>query len=453
MLWTREELLSATSGREVRAHGGETLDSGVDGISIDTRSLVGHDLFIALSGDPGDRFQASSRSSRDGHDFLEAAAAAGATAALVHRQVTAAPIPLVEVADTLDGLWDLGRFRRSQLSADSAVVAVTGSSGKTTAKSFLRAALGAWAESGSLNNHLGVPLSLARTPRSATTAVYEIGTNHPGEIAPLSQLARPNVAIVLNVQSAHIGNFGGFAALRTEKLSIASGIEPEGTLVLDHSLLAFAPRDSRVLTFGTDRTADVHVVEVVGDRAIYAIQGREVVARVPGGGAHRALTLAAVLTTVVALGREIGPALELPDDLIPAGRGVVKVVGGVTLLDDSYNANPASMRAALIGLHGQPGRQYALLGEMLELGDASAELHRQLADVLLQLAGFWCVGEGMRELMTLPNCLGWYPEADGNVVATVCKTVGHGDALLIKGSNRVFWARGTANEICNELSK
>ena len=225
MLWTWTELLQATGGN---LHG-PVPGEGVSGISIDTRTLHAGDLFIALAGDPGPRFTATTRSDRDGHDYLPAAFRAGAPAALVAKATLLLEHPGVVVADTLDALWAMARHRRAQLSAT--VVAVTGSSGKTTTKSLLAAALRAWAEPGSLNNHLGVPLSISRTPSATQTAVYEIGTNHPGEIAPLSRLARPQVAIVLNVHPAHIGNFRNIGDLTQEKLSIADGLIAGGVLV------------------------------------------------------------------------------------------------------------------------------------------------------------------------------------------------------------------------------
>ena len=182
----------------------------VGGISIDSRTTQPGDLFIALTGDPGPRFNASQRSDRDGHDFIKAALAAGAVGVLAHDGGEHG-CPALQVEDTLDGLWDLGRAARARLTCP--VVAITGSSGKTTSKTFLAAALDAFATAGSLNNHLGVPLSLARTPVDAGSAVFEIGTNHPGEIGPLSELVSPTVSVLLNVHRAHTENFPSRDAL------------------------------------------------------------------------------------------------------------------------------------------------------------------------------------------------------------------------------------------------
>ncbi len=446
MVWSRAELIEATGGRAVSA-----LPEKFTGVSIDTRTLKPGNLFVALPGDPGPRFKTASRSDRDGHDHIAAAMHAGASAALVHRDVPIGnELALLRVDDTLDALWAMGKFRRQQLAAR--VVAVTGSSGKTTTKSFLAAALAAYAEAGSLNNHLGVPLSLARTPRETKDAVYEIGTSNPGEIGPLSRLAAPDVAIVLNVQSAHIGNFEDWDALRREKFSIAEGLRPGGTLVYEQGLDPGVQRGKSRLTFGEGEGADVQLVGMDGGRAIYRIRGELHSARIPGGGAHRARSLAAVVATLLALERPLAGAFELPDALIPGGRGEVSVIGGIMLLDDSYNANPDSMRAALVQLISTPSeRRLAVLGEMLELGATSTERHRALADVVRHLDGFWAVGEGMRALSDLPNCFGWWAEANEALRDSVGNSLQTGDAVLIKGSNRVFWVKNFAKHLASKL--
>lgn len=451
MLWSTDEIMEATGARLT----GGALPPGFPGVSIDTRSLRPGELFVALPGDPGPRFRTASRSDRDGHDFLAAAANAGAGAALVHRETPEAPLPTLCVKDTLEGLWAMGRYRRRQLDAD--VVAVTGSSGKTTTKSLLKAALDAFAEAGSLNNHLGVPLSLARTPRTTTTAVYEIGTSYPGEIGPLSRLAQPDVAIVLNVQSAHIGNFSGREALRAEKFAIADGLVEGGTLIHEYGLKPNPAHTSSGLrltrlTFGTDPQADVSLMAVESDRATYRLRGVKVSARIPGGGEHRARSLAAVLATLLALDRDIGPALDLPDSLIPGGRGGIIPIGSVTLIDDSYNANPDSMRAALLQLTASPaGRRFAVLGEMRELGDLAAESHHALAELVAPLDGFWAVGADMKVLAGLSNCLGWAEKAESSLLDAICQVIAPGDTLLLKGSNAVFWVHGFANRLAERL--
>ena len=423
----------------------------IHGISIDSRTVARGDLFLALTGDPGPRFNPSQRSNRDGHDFIDAALAAGAAGVVSHDQVLRAA-PELKVADTLDGLWDMGRAGRARLHCP--VVAITGSSGKTTCKTFLAAALGAFATGGSLNNHLGVPLSLARTPEDAASAVYELGTNHPGEIGPLSELVQPTLCVLLNVHQAHAENFPDRQALIDEKLSIINGLNKGSYLVVEDAIeLHGLGSDVRVLTFGESGAADVRLLGMDREGARYSVRGRRVTARVPGGGRHRALSLAAVLGVLSILDRELMPALSLPESLIPRGRGNRLSPGGVTLIDDSYNANPASMTAALKTLQEAPGRRFALLGEMLELGAAAESAHAGLAPYCAGLDGVYLVGEGMRALADrLPDAVGWWATPDEALQTQLAATLRQGDTLLVKGSNRVFWARGFVDAFAARLT-
>lgn len=427
----------------------------IQGISIDTRTLQAGDLFVALSGDPGPRFHTASRSDRDGHDFIAAAVKGGAAGALTHRP-TGTRLPELRVADTLDGLWQLGRASRQRLTCP--VFAVTGSSGKTTVRSFLAAALGIPQAAGSLNNFWGVPLSLARTPPTATAAVYEIGTNHPGEIEPLARLVNPTIALVLNVRSTHLEFFSSFAALQREKFSIYRGLTANGVAVApDDAPAAMLAGDYRLVRFGRAADADVTLLEYrdVERRARYRVGGVEHWARVPGGGEHRAISLAAVLACLHGAGRSVANALELPDDIVPVGRGTRREVAGVELVDDSYNANPASMSAALDGLAGESGRRcVAILGEMLELGDESPQLHRELAAHCGDIALIACVGPGMRPLWdALPSAQRWrYQErVDDDLIGAVVAEVEAGDVVLVKGSNRVFWQHRFVERLANAL--
>ena len=446
-LWTWPELCAAL---------GQTAVAGPDvsGICIDSRKAAPGDLFIALPGDPGPRFNPSHRSDRDGHDFIDAALAAGVAGVLAHDGV-ARPQPQLQVADTLDALWALGRAARRRLTGP--VVAVTGSSGKTTTKGFLAEALGAFATGGSLNNHLGVPISLASTPAAAPAAVYEIGTSHPGEIAPLAELARPDVAVVLNVHPAHRENFPDMQALLEEKLSIYKGLSGEGKLVLEDTLdTAQLPEDLAVVRFGHADGSQVQLLRVAGQTAHYRIDGEEVAAHIPGGGAHRAMSLAAVLGVLKALQRPLDSALNLPDSLIAAGRGRQSTVNGVTVIDDSYNANPESMKAALLGLAAQPAsRRFAVLGDMLELGDESAMHHQALAPLTTGLDGLFLVGErmsGLRDALPPERVLGCFAEAGDELLATLTGTLCSGDLVLVKGSNRMFWARGFVDKLRRSLA-
>jgi UDP-N-acetylmuramoyl-tripeptide--D-alanyl-D-alanine ligase len=459
-LWTWAELCGALALPMPEKTG-----PNVQGISIDSRTTVPGDLFVALAGDPGPRFNVSYRSGRDGHDFIPAAAAEGAVGALVHRASPAAELPTLQVADTLEGLWQLGRAARTRLACP--VIAVTGSSGKTTCKSFLAAALNGFATVGSLNNHLGVPLSLARTPRNATAAVYEIGMNHPGEIAPLAALVQPDVAVVLNVQDAHRENFPDPDGIRQEKLSICAGLRPGGVLVVESSVGVDDVRpDVRIVRFGRGADCDVELLAMDDGRARYRVGASTLTAHVPGGSAHRALTLAAVLAVTLALGLDPEPATRLSDALVPAGRGGHYRINGRLIIDDSYNANPASMAAALRALRATDAkRRIAVLGEMLELGPGSDACHRELAPLCAGFDHVVCVGAGTLPLQqtlqdapgeTLGAAVGtvaWSSAADENLLTTLLALSEPGDAILIKGSNRVFWQHAFVSRLLEALQR
>jgi UDP-N-acetylmuramoyl-tripeptide--D-alanyl-D-alanine ligase len=460
-LWTAKALNQALQP----AH--PCVSDPVAGVQIDSRQVSAGDLFFALPGDPGDRFTVTDRSDRDGHDYVAQALAAGAAGAVVSRLQHDLPADRQWlVPDTLDALWDLARARRAALTGP--VVAVTGSSGKTTAKGYLAAATGWAATQGSLNNHLGVPLSLIRTPLDAAGGVYEVGMNHPGEIAPLSKLVEPELAVVLNVQNAHAEAFSDPDGIRQEKLSICQGLKAGGTLVVhDQVNLQGVPAEIRIVRFGESQTADVCLLESVGDQARYRVGAQMLNAYVPGGGRHRALTLAAVLATMQVLGLDLAPALQLSPELVPRGRGNRLLAAGVEIIDDSYNANPGSMLASLEALVAESatgtGRCFALLGEMLELGDASAEAHARLAQPLRALDGAWLVGDAMAPLAQAeanersagaPG--GWWPVSvspDPTLLSNLISTLKSGDKLLIKGSNRVFWQSGFVAELTRSLAE
>ncbi len=413
------------------------------GVSIDTRTLSAGDLFVALLGDPGPRFNTDSRTDRDGHTYIDIAQQRGAVGAMTHR-ASGTELPELRVADTLDGLWALGRAARKRFTGP--VFAVTGSSGKTTVRSFLAAALGCAPVSGSLNNFWGVPLSLARTPRSAPAAVLEIGTNHPGEIEPLAKLVMPSVALVLNVRPAHLQYFESIDALRREKLSICDGLADGGIAVLPDDLATTGtPIRARTVTFGRSDAADVSLREYRPETrtATFRIGGKMYEARVPGGGEHRAMSLAAVLACLVAAQLPLERAVALPDSIVPEGRGSRMSIGGIEIIDDSYNANPTSMTAALRGLASEGARRtFAILGEMRELGEGSAEFHRQLAPHCERIDRVACVGEGMAPLWASLHSRQQLARADDVAELPLQRMVAElqsGDVVLVKGSNRVFW--------------
>jgi len=442
-------------------------------VVVDSRLVTKGDLFIALPGDPGPRFNPSYTSTVDGHDFVGDAQAKGAVAAIVARPVPA-DLPQIVVSDTYDALWHLGDMARQRL--HKPVCAITGSSGKTTAKHFLTAALSAYSPPGSFNNHIGVPLALANATPGAPAWVFEIGTSGPGEIGPLANMVKADLAILLNVHNAHIENFSGRDALVEEKSQIFApfakatsiGQGNDGIKIVEASLGLSG------YTFGDLIGADARILEVQGDRLVLSLFGEKLQARIPGGGAHRANTLAAVILATKLLDRDLSPALSLDDSAVPAGRGNVLSMAGVTVVDDSYNANPASMLAAITAFCQRDShRKIAVLGEMRELGRESVIAHQNL---LTQLEGFdevFLVGPAMLQVAVAGgllseqavalaaeqgaglrhNNLRFYPEANEILVKDLTALIHPEDGLLIKGSNRVFWAREFVSKLHKAIAE
>ncbi len=447
-LWNSTELVEATGGRLSRP-----LDS--TGVSIDTRTLISGDLFVALRGE-----------GRDGHDFVPQALAQGAAGVMVHQDVPLRAAPhqglgsaaaVLRVDDTLSGLTRLGGFARLRLDESGGrVVAVTGSVGKTTVKEMLRGALAvfgpAHAAVASYNNHWGVPLTLARTPRGAAFCVAEVGMNHAGEIAPLARLVRPDVAVVTTVAKAHVGHLGSIEAIADEKASIAQGLPPGGIAVLpaDSPLLGrllAAVGGAVVLTFGQDAAADVRLVhqEADADGSLLHVDvvGYTASLRLNAPGTHMAANALAVLAAVAALGLDPKQAIDALEAFVPlAGRGARRQVpvggGSAMLLDESYNGNGASMRAALDVLRLQPARRrIAVLGDMLELGAEGPSEHAALAEAVAGSVDclFTC-GSLMRNLFdAVPADRRGMHEADSAALAlVVAAALRPGDVVLVKGS-------------------
>lgn len=467
-LWTWNELISACGTESGPAASTSGAASGVDGISIDTRTLNPGDLFIALSGDPGPGFHSSSTSTSDGHDFVLQARQAGAAAIMVHKSV-ACDLPELRVPDTLQGLWDLARFSRRRM--QSPVVAITGSSGKTTARVYLQHVLQSQGlthgATGSLNNHWGLPVSMARMPGDSEYGVFEIGMNHPGEIAPLAELANPDVAVVLNVLPAHIGYFASLDAIRQEKLSIANGLTGTGTLVvpdsLEHTVIT-----NPVVSFGFTEQADVRCLETQQDSRRQGqllvsvdVAGRQTRFELGFGGEHRVLTSLAVLTVCHVLGVDINRACEsLATAQPPDGRGNRYMVAGVCIIDDSYNANPSSVAYALDYLaddnRGQAAgaRRIAILGDMLELGEQSSAMHTGLLPHCAGLDKVIAIGEQMRGLyQLLPDEQQWFYAAKASDIDVdlLCESLRPGDVVLTKGSNQIFWAENFVAKLVDRL--
>lgn len=435
-LWTDAEAEAATLGHA-------TAPFRVSGLSIDTRTLKPGEFFVALKGE------------RDGHSFVRAAFEAGAAAALVSRKPedVTANAPLLVVANTQRALEDLAVAARARSNAKFA--AVTGSAGKTTTKEILRLALGALgtvhASSASYNNHWGVPFSLASLSREARYGVFEIGMNHFGEIRPLVGFVRPQVAIVTTIAPAHLEFFGTCEAIADAKSEIFEGIEPGGAALVPadniyaERLVARAKQVnvSRIVTFGEKAGSDARLLsreETDDGMHIRAdIFGHPVEARIGAPGAHIAANAVAALAAVALLdGDVLNAAAALRNFAALEGRGARLHHAGIEIIDESYNANPASMAAALALLSGAKGRRIAVLGDMLEMGEGGIAHHAGLASPIenARVDLVFASGDQMKALWdALPGSRrGAYALTSKELVAAVTKVVRAGDTVLVKGS-------------------
>jgi UDP-N-acetylmuramoyl-tripeptide--D-alanyl-D-alanine ligase len=463
-LWTAAEIADATGGTP----------SGpfqVAGVETDSREVRSGDLFVALKGETS-----------DGHAFLDKAFANGAAAAIVDRPIDA---PHVLVADTTRALEALGAFARER--AGGTVIGVTGSVGKTGVKEAIFTALdrsshgAAHRSVKSYNNHVGVPLSLARMPGASAFGVFEMGMNHAGEIAALTAQVRPHVAVVTTIAPAHIENLGSEEAIAEAKAEIFAGLEPGGTAVIPIDSLHFARlRDAavkcgaRVLSFGKAREADVRLLDAVpsangGSLVTAALGERRLCYTVAEPGEHWIANSLAVMGAVFAAGGDLGAAgLALAEMGGLKGRGArhrIAVPGGhVLLIDESYNANPASMRATLAQLGQTPAsRRIAVLGSMKELGDFAPAFHAQIAQPLSEAKVDFAIlvgpemaalarelGKGAHKPLGKPLAFA-HCEGPGEAIAALEEygLVG-GDAVLVKGSNSVGLARVIAHFAARE---
>jgi UDP-N-acetylmuramoyl-tripeptide--D-alanyl-D-alanine ligase len=444
-LWSAEEAARATGGRLTN---GEAWTAA--GVSIDTRTLEPGDLFVAL------------KDVRDGHDFLAQAFVSGACAALVSDESKAEGLgPVLVVADVLEGLRKLGEAARERCAAKR--VAVTGSVGKTSTKEALAVCLSASGATHrsvkSYNNHWGVPLTLARMPRQSQFAVFEIGMNHRGEILPLTQLVKPHAALVTAIAPAHVENLGSLEAIADEKGDIYAGLEPGGAAIIP----AEAPHASRLIAaaegngatlirFGRGAECEARLLrfdmDENGSTAEAEILGRTIRYRVGVEGAHWAFNSVAALAAADVVGADLDAAAHALEHLRAFdGRGVAQRIeaafGPFVLVDDSYNANPASMATAFATLAarkpGAGGRRIAVLGDMLELGPEERAYHAGLAQPLEQ-AGIdlvFAAGPRMTALMeALPaSRRGGYAESADALIPIIANALRSGDIVLVKGSN------------------
>ncbi|WP_298095616.1 UDP-N-acetylmuramoyl-tripeptide--D-alanyl-D-alanine ligase [Brevundimonas sp.] len=442
-LWTSAEIVAATGG----TLSGAAFEAG--GITYNSREIVPGDLFLALKG------------ARDGHDFAAAAFAAGAAGAITEHPVGGGPC--VVVADTLRGLEALGMAARDRTPARRG--AVTGSVGKTSVTQAIKAGLDlagpSHASIKSYNNHIGVPLTLSRMPRTTERAVFEIGMNAPGEIAPLSRMVRPHAACVTTVGPVHIEAFAdGEAGVAAEKAAIFEGLADDGVAIFNADVV-FAPvldgaarrAGARIATFGTVPGCDARLIDFQphdnGARVRAELFGRTIGFQLAQSGFHWGLNSLCVLLMLDSLDVPLDTALAALSEFQPlAGRGQTVVVhapgGAFTLIDESYNANPLSMAAGFRSLGARPlpatgGRRIVVLTDMLELGDQSEALHKGLAGPI-EAAGLDLVHAAGPEMKRLYDDLpgsrqGLWRETAAELAAEAAMLVGPGDIVMVKGSN------------------
>jgi UDP-N-acetylmuramoyl-tripeptide--D-alanyl-D-alanine ligase len=448
VLWTPDELVAATGGTLLG-----NVTQPLNGVSIDSREIAAGDIFVAIKGDR-----------MDGHDFAATALKVGAGLAIVSRttpEMRAAGAVLQVTDDPLRSLEAMGRAARMRSPAQ--IAAVTGSVGKTSTKEMLRTALAAsgatHASAKSFNNHWGVPLTLSRLSRQSAYAVFEIGMNHAGEITPLVKMTQPHVAIITTIAASHLGHFSSLDGIAEAKAEIFSGIVKGGAALISRdtpyfSYLADKARASgvqKVFGFGEHPEADVALqglalhpecccitANVLGERMVY---------RLGLPGKHMAINSLAVLGAVKLMGADMARAgLALSEARPAAGRGVREVLahphGMIQLLDESYNANPASMQAAIALLAqmkpGKGGRRIAVLGDMLELGDFSPGLHRDIAADLQahNIDALFASGPMMKNLWdaTPPLRHGAYASSAEQLAPMLLEALKPGDCVMVKGS-------------------
>lgn len=456
LLWTIDDLVAVMQARPVGP-----MPDGITSISIDTRTIADHEAYFAIKGDV-----------HDGHKFVANAYAAGAALSVVSEdwldQLEGDTGPLLVVDDVLAALERLGIAARSRTNAR--VIAVTGSVGKTTTKEALRIALAPSGEVhaavASFNNHWGVPLTLARMPQETRYAVIEIGMNHPGEITPLVKMARPHVAAVMNVAAVHLGAFDSVDGIAEAKAEIFLGLEPDGTALINAddermALLESYARDAgvgNIVTFGEAEGADVKLKKVVlhGSCSCMTatVMGEAMVVKVGAPGRHIVQNVLGVLAACKLLGADLARAgLALADMRPVKGRGQRHALGEgenrLILIDESYNANPTSMRAALDLLSATPtrgsGRHIAVMGDMLELGPTSSQLHEGLAEAVVATGvdKAYLVGPEMQALHEVLGQRGISTHGDSieELIPAIRADLRAGDVIMAKASLGMGFSR------------
>jgi UDP-N-acetylmuramoyl-tripeptide--D-alanyl-D-alanine ligase len=395
----------------------------------------------------------------NGHDYLAMAAKAGAAGAIVSEIPSTAPagFPLIVVPNTQMALEDLGRASRHRTQAQ--VVGITGSVGKTSAKEMLKLALSPYGETyataGNYNNHIGLPLTLANMPLTTEFAVLEMGMNHAGEIDFLSRMGEPDVALITTVAAVHLEFFDSVEAIAYAKSEIFVGMAEGGKALInaDNPYYSIMMQQAQkngldIASFGSESAADFKVLSaacsIEGTQVTYAARGEERQFRLASLGAHWPLAAVATLAVADALGLPLAPAEEaLAGFTEQAGRGKITRIrwkeGDLTLIDDSYNASPISMQAAIEKLGMLQGRRIAVLGEMRELGEDSPRFHAELAPLLQaqEVVKVYCAGALMEHLYTaLPESMrGYHAQEAAALQPMLQDTLQAGDVVLVKGSH------------------
>ena len=463
-LWTSQEMVAVMEGRPIG-----TLPEGITGISIDSRSIGEGEAFFAIKGDRV-----------DGHDYASIAVANGASLIVISEGKLPAlgrlTVPMIVVEDVLVALGKLAVASRARSRAR--IIAVTGSVGKTTTKEMLRQVLApsgnVHAAVASFNNHWGVPLTLARMPTDTDFGVFEIGMNHAGEITPLVKMVKPHVAVVTTIAAAHLGHFRDLDEIAAAKAEIFDGVVEGGVAVLNRDIkqfefLAERAREAgvaRICSFGQHAKADFRLADFEGDgegSTIWAVldgETREI--RISAPGRHIAENAVAALGACDLVGADLDQAIEVLAGLKSVkGRGerhrLAIGEGYLTLIDESYNANPASMRAAIALLAATTpeltGRRIAVLGDMLEMGSFSAQLHEELTGPLLAagIEHVWLAGAEMSVLRdALPESVQVeYREQTSELVDYVVRSVRPGDVVMVKSSLGIGFGKIVAGLLDN----